>query len=45
LLLSTNLNITEIGMEVGFTSSSYFIKQFKELKKLSPNQFKKKFSY
>lgn len=44
LLLSTNLNITQIAMEIGFTSSSYFIQQFKHYKNLSPKQFKKKFS-
>ena len=44
LLLSTNLNITEIAMEIGFTSSSYFIQQFKHYKNLSPKQFKKKFN-
>ena len=44
LLLSSNINITEIAMEIGFTSSSYFIKQFKEYKNLSPKQFKKKFN-
>lgn len=44
LLLSSNLNITEIALEVGFTSSSYFIKQFKDSKNLSPKQFRKKFN-
>lgn len=44
LLLSSNINITEIAMEIGFASSSYFIKQFKEYKNLSPKQFKKKFN-
>jgi len=44
LLLSTNLNITEIAMEIGFTSSSYFIQQFKHYKILSPKQFKMKFN-
>ncbi|MGV8982012.1 AraC family transcriptional regulator [Clostridium sp.] len=40
LLLSTSLNITEIAMEIGFTSSSYFIKQFKDYKNISPKQYK-----
>ena len=44
LLLSTNLNITEIAMEIGFASSSYFIQQFKLYKNLSPKQFKVKFN-
>jgi len=43
LLLSTDLNITDIAMEIGFTSSSYFIQQFKHYKNLSPKQFKIKF--
>ncbi|MBU3191033.1 AraC family transcriptional regulator [Clostridium bowmanii] len=44
LLLCTNLNITEIGMEIGYTSSSYFIQQFKHYKNISPKQFKIKFN-
>ena len=44
LLLSTNLNITEIAMAIGFTSSSYFIKQFKDYKNLSPKQYKNRFN-
>ena len=44
LLLSTNLNITEIALEIGFTSSSYFIQQFKHYKNISPKQFKNKFN-
>lgn len=43
LLLSTSLNITEIAMEIGFTSSSYFIKQFKDYKNISPKQYKQIF--
>ncbi|MBU3113283.1 AraC family transcriptional regulator [Clostridium lacusfryxellense] len=44
LLLCTNLNITEIAMEIGYTTSSYFIQQFKHYKNLSPKQFKIKFN-
>ena len=43
LLITTNLNITEIAMKVGFSSSSYFIKQFKDHKKMSPKKYKKTF--
>lgn len=43
LLLTTNLNITEIAHETGFSTSSYFIQQFKRHKKISPKQFKKSF--
>ncbi len=41
LLLSKNMNITEIGERVGFDSTSYFIKQFKKFKGLSPKQYQK----
>lgn len=43
LLVSTTMNITEIANVVGFSTTSYFIKLFKEYKKLSPKQFKKEF--
>lgn len=42
LLLTTDLNITEVALETGFSNSSYFIQQFHDLKGLSPKQFKKK---
>ncbi|MBC8062864.1 MAG: helix-turn-helix transcriptional regulator [Clostridiaceae bacterium] len=41
LLLTTNMNITEVGLHSGFTNSSYFIKQFKIYKDISPKQYKK----
>jgi AraC-like DNA-binding protein len=43
LLISTDLNVTEVAMQVGFSTASYFIKQFHIYKKISPKQFKKKF--
>lgn len=43
LLLTTDMNITEIALCVGFSTSSYFIQQFKLYKKMSPKQFKKEF--
>ncbi len=43
LLLSTEMNITEVAAETGFSDSSYFIKQFRHFKNVSPKQFKKKF--
>ena len=43
LLVNSDLSITDIAMQTGFTSSSYFIQQFKELKKISPKQFRKKY--
>jgi AraC-like DNA-binding protein len=43
LLTTSDLNITEIAMMVGFSTSSYFIQQFKHYKELSPKQFRKNF--
>ena len=43
LLLTTDMNITEIGDSVGFSDSSYFIKQFKSYKSISPKQYRKNF--
>lgn len=42
-LISSQLNITEVAMESGFTSSSYFAAQFKKHKNISPKQFKMRF--
>ena len=39
LLTTSELNITEIALMVGFTTSSYFIQQFKHYKSISPKQF------
>jgi AraC family transcriptional regulator, melibiose operon regulatory protein len=41
LLLNSDLNITEVALNTGFTNTSYFIKQFKRYKNISPKQFKK----
>lgn len=43
LLTTSDLNITEIAMMVGFSTSSYFIQQFKHYKVISPKQFRNKF--
>lgn len=43
LLCSSSLNITEVAIMVGFSTSSYFIHQFKEYKGISPKQFRKKY--
>lgn len=43
LLASTDKPITEIASECGFATSSYFIKQFREHKNISPKQFRKMF--
>lgn len=43
LLTSTDLPVTEIASKCGFANSSYFIKQFREHKGISPKQFRKMF--
>ena len=43
LLVSTTMNVTEIGNAVGFSTTSYFIKLFKFYKNISPKQFRKEF--
>lgn len=41
LLASTNLSITDIALQTGFSSTSYYIKTFRGLKSISPNQFRR----
>ena len=41
-LISTDKTITEIAMESGFSSTSYFISQFRRHKHVSPRQFRQK---
>lgn len=41
LLATTEMNITEIAYRAGFSSSSYFVCKFRELKKMTPKQFRK----
>ncbi|MDF2922305.1 MAG: hypothetical protein K0R57_1219 [Paenibacillaceae bacterium] len=41
LLLTTGLNVTEVAHRTGFANSSYFIKQFKSVRGVSPKQFMK----
>ncbi|WP_167957913.1 AraC family transcriptional regulator [Anaerosporobacter faecicola] len=43
LLMTTDLNITEISNQVGFNTTSYFIKLFKESKATSPKQYQKEY--
>ena len=43
LLTNAELNITEIAMQVGFSTSSYFIQQFKQFKDISPKQYQLKY--
>jgi len=42
LLVTTEMSMTDIALEVGFSSSSYFIQQFRQYKNISPHQFRKK---
>ncbi|MGN7311677.1 helix-turn-helix domain-containing protein [Alkalicoccobacillus gibsonii] len=42
LLSTSSATITEIAVTVGYSSTSYFIQQFKQFKKSSPYQFRKK---
>lgn len=44
LLLTTGKSITDISMELGFSSSSHFINVFKKYKDCSPKQYKKNMS-
>lgn len=39
LLLTTKMNVTEVALNVGYSNTSYFIRQFKRYNKLSPKQF------
>lgn len=40
LLVSTNMNILEISVEIGYSSSSNFTRAFREIYKLSPLQYR-----
>ena len=42
LLLSTNKSITDISIETGFSTTSYFISKFKKYKGVTPRQFREK---
>lgn len=43
LLMATDLTVTEVALAVGFTTSSYFIEQFKAHKGLTPRHFRLRF--
>ncbi|MDD5602584.1 MAG: AraC family transcriptional regulator [Eubacteriales bacterium] len=43
LLATSDFNITDIAMEAGFSTSSYFVQQFKRYKGISPKQFQIKY--
>ena len=40
LLTNTNMNINEISYEVGFSYPRYFSTSFKQVKGMTPTQFK-----
>lgn len=42
LLANTNLSISEISYEVGFSYPRYFSTSFKQMKGVTPSQFKEK---
>lgn len=44
LLTNTNLSISEISEEVGYSSVSFFYKKFAEVYKISPKNYRNKFS-
>lgn len=44
LLATTAMNITQIAMEVGFSTTSYFIQCFKSRMAVTPQQFRRQFS-
>ena len=41
LLISSKKSITQVAMECGFNDCSYFIRTFKRLKNMTPNQYRK----
>ena len=41
LLLDTNMNLEEMIIQVGFSSSNYFIKKFKEKYYVTPTQYRR----
>ncbi|MCK8059240.1 MULTISPECIES: AraC family transcriptional regulator [unclassified Fusibacter] len=43
LLATTDFSITDVALSVGFSTSSYFIQQFKHYKNMTPRQFRANF--
>ena len=43
LLISSELSVAQIALQTGFTQSSYFIKVFKEVEGMPPNQYRRAF--
>ena len=42
LLQTTQMNITKIAMDCGFSDSNYFTRQFKKMKGITPSQYRDK---
>lgn len=40
LLLKSNMTITDIAKECGYSSYNYFVRQFKAAEKISPTEFR-----
>lgn len=40
LLLTTDLSVTEIALQVGFSTSAYFIAKFRQAKGITPHQYR-----
>lgn len=43
LIAATDLSVTDVALEVGFSTSSYFIEQFKRIKGMTPKKFRSRF--
>ncbi|MDR1964745.1 MAG: substrate-binding domain-containing protein [Planctomycetaceae bacterium] len=43
ILRNTNLSITKIGEQIGFTSTEYFVRNFRHTVKMTPKQYRLKF--
>lgn len=44
ILATADTSVTDIAMDVGFSTSSYFIEQFKKVKGITPKQFRIRFN-
>ena len=44
LLASTKLSVAQIALQSGFQQSSYFIKVFRQLEGMPPNQYRRSFN-
>ena len=44
LLASTDMNVTEIALETGFSTSSYFIRHFRAVNSVTPLDFRRLFA-